>query len=126
MGEQTSIEGCAFPTGHDGDPGLTTREYACVHLCQPETGIEELDDLICKAKRDEIAAKAMQAAISEGALRNIANLIREQDETEHVQGGHKSKLMTDFEIADAANHQLGIRSYAIADAMLAAREGGAS
>jgi len=86
--------------------GLTIREYACIQLRQPETGIDELDDLIRKAKRDELAAKAMQAQIQ-----------------------HPSEACFDRESPGALRwngDKLARHSYALADHMLAAREGGAS
>lgn len=67
--------GPAFPTPIDGvgnyadphyakegvqGPGMTLREYACIHLRVPETNHDWLNELIRMAQRDELAAKAMQ------------------------------------------------------------------
>lgn len=48
----------AFPIPFD--PGLTKRELACILSGVPETGIEEVDAVIRKARRERIAARAMQ------------------------------------------------------------------
>lgn len=44
--------------------GLTKRERACIDLRIPESGDPELDALIKKAQRQEMAAKAMQGILS--------------------------------------------------------------
>ena len=49
--------------------GFTKRERACIDLRIPESGDAELDTLIEKARRQEIAAKAMEAMIV-NAVRN--------------------------------------------------------
>lgn len=53
----------AFPTTsepfHQGLCGLSAREYAAIHLRQPDSGVEWLDAMIRKAKRDEIAMRAI-------------------------------------------------------------------
>lgn len=46
------------------DIGLTQREYACIQLELPETGVEWLDKLIAKKQRQSIAAKAMEGLLS--------------------------------------------------------------
>lgn len=46
--------------------GITKREQACIDLRIPESGDAELDALIRKARRQEFAAKAMQALSSGG------------------------------------------------------------
>lgn len=65
--------GCAFPAyrNHD-DPGLSTRQYAAIHLCVPSSGTPWLDAMIREALRDRIATAALQGllaadgAVSEG------------------------------------------------------------
>lgn len=54
---------------YNREQGLTIRQYAAIHLQQPDSGIDWLDDMIRKAKRDAIAEKAMQAIISTDNLR---------------------------------------------------------
>lgn len=58
----------AFPVEHGPDtgyaPGLTKLEYACIELRIPESGNEWLDDLIAKAERRDLAAKAMQGLLA--------------------------------------------------------------
>lgn len=44
--------------------GLTKREYACIKLGIPESGDEEIDDLIKKSERKRIAGLAMQAMVT--------------------------------------------------------------
>ena len=41
--------------------GMTLRQYAAIHLRVPNSGTDWLDAMIVEAKRDELAAKAMQA-----------------------------------------------------------------
>ncbi len=99
-------------------PKPITTPVAQLQSVKPRDGGYAAD----KTLRDEIAIAAMQGAISEGALRSIANLIREQDDIDSMTKRPVCTRMTDIEIADATNAQLAIRCYAIADAMLAARE----
>ena len=40
--------------------GITKQEYACIHLCVPETGDPELDAIITKARDTKIAAMTLQ------------------------------------------------------------------
>ena len=49
------------------DAGMTLRQYAAIKLQVPDSGIAWLDVMITKAKRDELAAKAMQALVSTDA-----------------------------------------------------------
>ena len=54
--------GPAFPNVNDmgyGDIGMSLRAYAAIKLKQPDSGIDWLDEMILKTKRDEVAAKAM-------------------------------------------------------------------
>lgn len=44
--------------------GMTKRERACIDLRIPESGDAELDALIEKARRQEMAAKAMQGLLA--------------------------------------------------------------
>lgn len=44
--------------------GLTKRERACIELRIPESGDEELDALIAKAQRRDMAAMAMQGLLA--------------------------------------------------------------
>ena len=39
---------------------ITLREYAAIKLRVPDSGIDWLDEMILLAKRDELAAQAMQ------------------------------------------------------------------
>lgn len=67
--------GQAFPiTRHRSDgghewtetvEGMTLRQYAAIHLKQPDSGDEWLDKMILAAKRDELAAAAMPVLKSE-------------------------------------------------------------
>lgn len=49
--------------GMHGHSGMTLRSYACIHLRTPDSEHEWLNDIIRRAQRDELAAKAMQALI---------------------------------------------------------------
>ncbi|WP_404463051.1 hypothetical protein LG331_09740 [Vreelandella aquamarina] len=57
----SNLDGLAFPVacGSDDavDPGFTKRERACIDLRIPETDDPELNALITKARRQEVAAK---------------------------------------------------------------------
>ena len=44
--------------------GMTLREYAAIKLRVPESGIDWLDDMIKKSKRDEFAGMALPALIA--------------------------------------------------------------
>lgn len=61
--------------------GMTVRQYAAIHLCIPDSGVDWLDAMIRRKQRDDLAAKML-----EGVASNPAN------------------------------------AYAVADAMLSARE----
>ena len=52
----------AWPRLSPASLGLTKREYAAIHLKQPDSGIEWLDEMIRKAKRDELAAECIWLA----------------------------------------------------------------
>lgn len=47
--------------------GMTLRQYAAIHLCVPDSGTDWLDAMIRKARRDDIAAKAMQGSLADGS-----------------------------------------------------------
>lgn len=47
--------------------GLTPREHACILLRIPESGDAELDALIAKAQRRDVAALALQGAVAKYA-----------------------------------------------------------
>lgn len=46
-------------------PGMTLREYAAIHLKVPDSGTDWLDAMIRTAQRNELAARAMQALLSD-------------------------------------------------------------
>ena len=50
-------------TGTEGHPGMSLRQYAAIELRIPDSGIDWLDEMIAKAERRDIAAKAMQAML---------------------------------------------------------------
>lgn len=76
--------------------GMTLRAYAAIKLRVPASGIDWLDAMIVKAKRDELAGMAMQGEIANGGF--------------YIEA-HMGKLSED--------------AYAQADAMLAERKRGA-
>lgn len=54
------------PDGNDpikSQDGMSVRVYAAIKLKVPESGIDWLDEMIIKSKRDYFAAKAMQGII---------------------------------------------------------------
>lgn len=68
MAEKINDGGPAFPASYytdDGEfakrDGMSLRQYAAIHLRVPNSGTDWLDAMIVEAKRDELAAKAMQA-----------------------------------------------------------------
>jgi hypothetical protein len=103
--------GPAFPVhgGHhpDDDPrnhtlggGMTLRQYAAIKLRVPDSGAEWLDAMILEAKRDDIAGQALGGLILGYT---------------HVYGSPTS-----------AADDIVKESYRYADAMTAARKGGAA
>jgi hypothetical protein len=68
MNDTTNNGGPAFPASYytdDGEwakrDGMTLRQYAAIKLRVPNSGTDWLDAMIVAAKRDELAAKAMQS-----------------------------------------------------------------
>jgi hypothetical protein len=90
----------AFPTpaGIQHNDGMTLRQYAAIKLCVPDSGTDWLDDMIRKSNRDYFAAAALQG--------NLAG--------QSVDVGY-------YEGKDAWN-KAAKDAYAMADAMLKARE----
>lgn len=63
----------AFPVEHlhaFDSSGLTKREYACIKLGIPETGDEELDELIRKSEHKRIAIAAMNGLLANNIYHN--------------------------------------------------------
>jgi hypothetical protein len=55
--------GSAFPLATDGghfSEGMTLRQYAAIKLKVPDSGTDWLDEMITKSLRNDFAAKAMQ------------------------------------------------------------------
>jgi hypothetical protein len=82
----------------NGSPGMSLREYAAIHLCQPISDCKWLDEAIMAAKRDEFAGAYLCGIMSDAESAPA----KQANET----------------WADAA----GRWSYAYADAMLHARQ----
>jgi hypothetical protein len=80
--------------------GMSLRAYAAINLKQPDSGIDWLDKMIADAKKDELAAKAMQGIVSV-----------------HNHYGEWTGC-GDMEM----NKNMAGTAYSIADAMLKARE----
>jgi len=55
----TNEHGTVFET----TPGMSLRQYACIHLRVPTTGEPWLDDIIKQARRDWFAGKALASFI---------------------------------------------------------------
>ncbi|UXC37154.1 hypothetical protein [Cupriavidus gilardii] len=100
--EQFIDGGPAFP-GPDQEQGMTLRQYAAIKLRVPESGDQWLDDMIRKAQRDELATKALPAVY--------------RDLWDDVRAGRHGCVPEEWKMGVALD------AYALADAMLAAREG---
>lgn len=90
--------GPAFPNllhSHNIERGMTLRQYAAIKLRVPNSGTDWLDEMIVQSLRDEFAAKVLQGLM---ASRQDSRFLP-KDDAKHI--------------------------YAVADAMLKAREGGA-
>jgi len=77
-------------------PGMSLRAYAAIKLKVPDSGINWLDEMIIKSRRDDFAAKAMEAFIISCDGRDWP--------------------------ADEWNKNLSFHSYKISDAMPRARD----
>ena len=59
-----------------GYEGMSLRAYAAIELKEPDSGIDWLDEMIVKSKRDSLAGMAMQGLLSSANLvPDEANLI---------------------------------------------------
>lgn len=47
--------------------GLTARQYAAIHLCIPDSGVDWLDAMIRRKQRDDLAAKMLEGVASNPA-----------------------------------------------------------
>jgi hypothetical protein len=81
---------------------MSLRAYAAIKLCVPDSGLDWLDDMIRQAQRDRFAGQALAGILGGG----FADTIPHDD----LNGGR-----------DAAAF-----AYQYADAMIAARKGGAA
>lgn len=91
----------AFPATEEhgcnmGWSGMSLRQYAAIKLKVADSGVDWLDEMIIKSKRDDLAEKAMAAQIAA-----IGGLER----------GNNNQAL-----------ELAVCSYEIANAMLKARE----
>lgn len=78
MNDKNEIDEPAFPyiadantMFHYSSTGMSLRAYAAIKLKQPDSGIDWLDEMIRKARIDEIATKAMQAGHSNRGFNNL-------------------------------------------------------
>ena len=55
------------------DAGMTLRQYAAIKLRIPDSGTDWLDRMILKAKRDDLAAQAMQGLLSDPNIKASTN-----------------------------------------------------
>lgn len=51
------------------DAGMTLRQYAAIKLRIPDSGTDWLDRMILKAKRDDLAAQAMQGMLADSEVK---------------------------------------------------------
>lgn len=54
--------GVNFGSAHDG---MTLRQYAAIHLCVPDSGVDWLDEMIERARHDKFAAHALNSMFSD-------------------------------------------------------------
>ena len=99
MSEKIETGGPAFPRPQGGDAGMSLRQYAAIKLRVPNSGTDWLDEMIRQSLRDELAAKAIPAGYAEYCA--YAN----------VRGYNEDWKMG-----------VALDAYAMADAMLKARE----
>ena len=98
MSDKMNDGGPAFPTTWpDQCPveGMSLRAYAAIELRQPDIGIDWLDAMITKAKRDDFAAHCIQASL----------------------GANLPSNLNKYQAESYARY-----AYMVADAMIAARE----
>jgi len=88
--------------------GMSLRQYAAIHLRVPDSGVDWLDEMIRKAQRDDFAAKAMHAIIAEPVENGAQSFLWYS----------KKRLGLSTEGMEACAQV----AYAMADAMLRARE----
>ena len=68
----------ADPSFHsDYDGGMRLKEYAAVNLKVPNSGTDWLDFLIDESRRNELAARAMQALMTAHPERGIYDIARQ-------------------------------------------------
>jgi hypothetical protein len=84
----------ASPVPHSqftgGSDGLTKREQACITLLIPESGDEELDDLIRKSRRQKLAGEVLAGfngqlglqTATDGAIEYADELIKQLESEE--------------------------------------------
>jgi len=69
----------AFPTPeHNGQDGVSIREYAAIHLRVPNSGNDELDAMIREARRFELAKAAIIRETAEDLV-SSPQLLAERD-----------------------------------------------
>lgn len=59
--------------GNAAQQGMTLRQYAAIKLRIPDSGTDWLDRMILKAKRDDLAAQAMQGLLSDPNIKASTN-----------------------------------------------------
>lgn len=85
--------GYAFPVPNDANvnrqEGMTLRQYAAIKLKVPDSGVDWLDDMIERSRRDDLAAMAMQGAAA----------------SEVTYTGFKQAAHDSYEMADAMRNE---------------------
>ena len=79
--------------------GMSLRQYAAIHLRVPDSGVDWLDEMIRKAQRDELAAKAMQADLSNWP-EDTSDWLKYRDDL-----AHRYYQMADAMLAERAKEQ---------------------
>lgn len=110
------------PTG-----GMSLREYAAIHLRVPRSDCKWLDDMIREAQRNELAAKAMAAMVA-SYRNNMRGVDDAQTDADSDIITPARDMMIDFNAQTGQYEgasEIASDAYIIADAMLAAMNGGA-
>jgi hypothetical protein len=46
------------------EPGMSLRQYAAIHLCVPDSGLDWLDEMIEKARKDRLLGCVLQGELA--------------------------------------------------------------
>jgi hypothetical protein len=111
--------GPAFPTHGKLAEGMSLRQYACIKLKMASSENDLLDELIFESmRRDAVIKLKLPNAEDEFLDELIFEALRDEFAAKAMQG----MLAADYNCAPEYAQDLAATAYAIADAMLKARE----